>query len=117
MHSLGAAVVCTVGLLLGSSALAEDAQPSNASPKSQDQNVERQHPEWFTEHYEYRPCPANVEFANGREACLGLPTPSVSGNTYVPHRVMHRRFHTYYAPSYYAPGIRPWPCYSRTWFY
>jgi hypothetical protein len=116
MHALGAAVVCTVGLLFGSSALAEDA--STAPPKQQEQNVEQQHPEWFTEHYQYRPCPSNVEFANGREACLGLPTPSFSGEARLPHRVVHRKFHAYYGYyGYYGPGNRPWPCYPRTWIY
>jgi hypothetical protein len=35
------------------------------------ENTEQQHPEWFHETYNYRPCPADVEFSNGKHACLG----------------------------------------------
>ena len=47
-------------------------QPS-AQPAANLNSTEQQHPKWFRETYTYRPCPAEVEFPNGRHACLGVP--------------------------------------------
>jgi hypothetical protein len=37
-------------------------------------DIQKQHPEWFSTKGAYRPCPASVEFPNGRNACLGCPS-------------------------------------------
>jgi hypothetical protein len=54
-----------------SSAFAQtnEQQPRGSSPTLQD--VQKQHPEWFQEQYQYKPCPADVGFANGKNGCLG----------------------------------------------
>jgi hypothetical protein len=58
-------------MTVGASAQTPDRQQPAASIPSQT-NVEQQHPEWFTERYRYKPCPAEVEFPDGRQACLGM---------------------------------------------
>ena len=45
---------------------------SPTTPSSAFQGVKEQHPDWFTSHKPYRPCPSSVAF-NGRGACLGCP--------------------------------------------
>lgn len=51
---------------------------AQSAPHSQDQagvtqdDVQRRHPDWYKEPRRYRPCPASVEFPNGRHACLGM---------------------------------------------
>ena len=51
---------------------AQESPPPSAPPRSTGalDTAEQQHPEWFREKYKYRPCPAEVEFAGGRHACL-----------------------------------------------
>ena len=58
---------------MGTVALAQASdhqQPAPGTPAQE--NVEQQHPQWFTERYVYKPCPSAVEFANGKPACLGM---------------------------------------------
>jgi hypothetical protein len=61
----------TFALLLADSAFAETANPQ-ATPKideTQDAEIKAE----YLEAIPYKPCPANVRFLNGRQACLGLP--------------------------------------------
>jgi hypothetical protein len=71
-------VVPLFGLALATGALAQTTPatpiaPTPSAPSSSLQGVREQHPDWFTSHRPYRPCPASVAF-NGRGACLGCPT-------------------------------------------
>jgi hypothetical protein len=61
----------TFGLLSTDGAFAETAKPQGA-PKideTQDAKIKAE----YLEAIPYKPCPANVRFPNGRQACLGLP--------------------------------------------
>jgi hypothetical protein len=58
-------------LMLVPEAFAEEPQtPSTTIQQPTLEQVQRDHPGWFTEPNTYKPCPANVEFASGREGCL-----------------------------------------------
>jgi hypothetical protein len=72
MRSLG---VAAISLTLVTGAFAQ--QPTNQGPLSNGDtlgDVVKQHPNWFREPSKYKPCPADVEFADGRIGCLGCPT-------------------------------------------
>jgi hypothetical protein len=57
---------------LGAAAQTPDASSSASHPTISD--AEREHPDWFKETYEYRPCPVAVVFGDEHHACLGTPT-------------------------------------------
>jgi hypothetical protein len=70
--------VSVFGLALATGALAQTTPttPTTPTPSAQSGtfgSVKEQHPEWFTSHKPYRPCPSSVGF-NGQGACLGCPT-------------------------------------------
>jgi hypothetical protein len=65
--------VSAFGLALATGALAPTT-PTPAAPSGTFQGVKEQHPDWFKSNTPYRPCPASVEFSDGRPACLGCPT-------------------------------------------
>jgi hypothetical protein len=71
MRLLEAVAICALVTLSVPSALAETNQHSPASEYPTLESVEKQHPDWFKEQYRYKPCPAEVKFANGRNGCLG----------------------------------------------
>jgi hypothetical protein len=53
-----------------SGVLAEVPQNSAAPPALTQDDVERQHPEWYRQPDQYKPCPASVVFPDRRHACL-----------------------------------------------
>jgi hypothetical protein len=69
MRLLEAVTICALVTLSVPSAQAETNQHSSASDSTLE-SVEQQHPDWFKEQNRYKPCPAVVEFANGRPGCL-----------------------------------------------
>ena len=72
MHCLPTAVLAL--LALTSAALAQPASLSPLRSEVTQEDIVRQHPNWFSEdRIRYRPCPCSVVFPNGRHACLGLP--------------------------------------------
>jgi hypothetical protein len=75
MRSLIIAVVSVSALAFASGAFAQTAQqpPKPSTAGSQD-DIARQHSQWFTEPNTYKPCPASVVLADGRHVCLGCPT-------------------------------------------
>jgi len=62
-----AIVLSVAALLFASGAIAQ-----TTSDKSQQQNVEVEHPGWYEENVPYRPCPVAAT-VNGRNVCLGCP--------------------------------------------
>lgn len=69
MRLLEAVAICALVTLSVPSARAETNQHSPASDLTLE-SVEQQHPDWFKEQNQYKPCTAAVEFANGRPGCL-----------------------------------------------
>ena len=55
-------------------AFAQTASSASSAPVGAQDSVGQQHPDWFESKGKYRPCPASVTFADGRNACLGCPT-------------------------------------------
>jgi hypothetical protein len=53
-------------------AFAQSASHSQDQAGVSQDDVEHRHPNWYKEPKRYRPCPASVEFPNGRHACLGM---------------------------------------------
>jgi hypothetical protein len=75
MRKLPMLVLITLAVGI-SSAWAQASSPQSAPQTPSQDAVEQQYPEWFTEPREYRPCPSDVEFPDGRHACLGMGGPS-----------------------------------------
>jgi hypothetical protein len=72
MRCLPTAVVAVLALTSG--ALAQPASPSPVRSEVTQDDIVRQHPNWFSEdRIRYKPCPCSVIFPNGRHACIGLP--------------------------------------------
>ncbi len=65
-----AAIAIPVLTLVPSAFAQTDQQSAPSHAQITNDTVEKQHPDWFTEPDSYKPCPANVEFANGRHGCL-----------------------------------------------
>jgi hypothetical protein len=71
--------VSVVGLALATGALAQTTPTTPTppttptTPTTPTPSPPKEHPDWFTSHRPYRPCPSSVAF-NGRGACLGCPT-------------------------------------------
>jgi hypothetical protein len=59
-----------LALALAQPAFAQAASSASPAPVGEQQK----HPDWFESKGVYRPCPASVTFAGGRNACLGCPT-------------------------------------------
>jgi hypothetical protein len=71
--------VSVLGLALATGALAQTTPttptaPTPTAPSSSLQGLKEGHPDWFTSHTPYIPCPSSVQFSDGRSACLGCPT-------------------------------------------
>jgi hypothetical protein len=62
-----------LALVWAQGAYAQTGPGASPAPGSQD-GIAQEHPEWFESKGKYRPCPASVTFADGRNACLGCPT-------------------------------------------
>jgi hypothetical protein len=72
MRCLPTAVVALLALTC--SALAQPATPTPLRLEVTQDDIVRQHLNWFTEdRIRYRPCPCSVIFPNGRHACIGQP--------------------------------------------
>jgi len=59
-----------LALALAQPAFAQGASSASPVPVGEQQ----EHPDWFQNKGVYRPCPASVTLADGRNACLGCPT-------------------------------------------
>ena len=66
------AIVSVLTMASSSGAFAEPASHSQDQVGVSQGDVEQRHPNWYKEPGRYRPCPASVEFPNGRHACLGM---------------------------------------------
>jgi hypothetical protein len=72
MRYLPMAVLAILPLSCG--ALAQPASPTPVRPEVTQDDIVRQHPNWFSEdRIRYKPCPCSVIFPNGRHACIGQP--------------------------------------------
>jgi hypothetical protein len=71
MRSPIVAIVSLLVLAPVSASFAQnDQKDARSQPSFSQEQVRQDHPEWFSEPRAYRPCEANVEFRNGRSACL-----------------------------------------------
>lgn len=72
MSCLPITVVALLTLTCG--ALAQPASPAPVRSEVTQDDIVRQHPNWFSEdRIRYKPCPCSVIFPNGRHACIGQP--------------------------------------------
>jgi hypothetical protein len=69
--SVFAGTTCFSALAQTARDSAQQLQPTQYDhPQLSQDTIVRRHPDWFREPNAYKPCSANVEFANGRRACL-----------------------------------------------
>lgn len=73
MRILFLVVISTLIIANSPDAFAQSTQASQDNVGKTQDDAEQQHPNWYKEPRRYRPCPASVEFPNGRQACLGNP--------------------------------------------
>jgi hypothetical protein len=73
MRFLFLAIVSTFVIAASPGAFAQSAPSTQDQAGKTQDDAEQQHPNWYKEPRRYRPCPASVEFPNGRQACLGNP--------------------------------------------
>jgi hypothetical protein len=74
MRVVKIATILLVGLpLMAASAYAQTTPTAPRTPPAIGETKDADIKAEYLEAIPYKPCPANVRFPNGRQACLGLP--------------------------------------------